>query len=158
MLLEEYGLFYMEESRKFNHVIDNIAAIRIAILTTEGGNGVLHSRPMYTLEIDDQNRLWFYTHRETLKLSDLDHHQQVNVAYADTHTHSYISISGKAYELEDEDRKIELWDPAIEAWFPAGPKSKDIKLLVVEMANATFWDAETATMVSGIDFLHNSGK
>ncbi|MGK7390460.1 MAG: pyridoxamine 5'-phosphate oxidase family protein [Candidatus Cyclobacteriaceae bacterium M2_1C_046] len=142
----------MEESRKLNHVIDNIAAIRIAILTTEGSDGVLHSRPMYTLEIDDQHQLWFYTNSETLKLSDLDHHQQVNVSYADTHTHSYISICGKAYEIEDEGRKKELWDPAIEAWFPAGPDSEDIRLLVVKMDNATYWDIDSATMVTGIKF------
>ena len=145
----------MEESKELNHVIDNIAAIRIAMLTTEGSDGLLHSRPMYTLEVDDQDRLWFFTHRETLKLKDIDKHQQVNLAYTDMHTHTYISISGKAYELNDAERKKELYDPAIDAWFPQGPDSDDILLLIVEMENAVYWDTETSKMVAGINFLHH---
>lgn len=148
----------MEEAKELNHIIDNIAAIRIAMLTTEGSDGTLHSRPMYTLEVDDQDRLWFFTNRETLKLKDIDKHQQVNLAYTDMHSHTYISISGKAFEHDDKVRKKELYDPAIDAWFPEGPESDDILLLVVEMENAVYWDTEKSRMVAGINFLHHEKK
>lgn len=142
------------ERNDIDQIIDNIAAIRIAMLTTKGEDGHLHSRPMYTLEIDDQDRLWFYTEKGTLKTQEIEKQHLVNVAYADMHTHTYISLSGKAYELHDKKRMQELWDPVLESWFPDGPNADNLQLLVVEMEVAAFWDSEDSKMKTGIYFSH----
>lgn len=135
-----------------DNIIDNIAAIRIAMLTTKGEDGQMHSRPMYTLEIDDKERLWFYTNRGTLATREVEDFQQVNIAFADIHAHTYISVSGRAYELDDDQREKELWDPALSAWFPDGPDDNDVRLLVVEMETAAIWDPSKSVMKSGIRF------
>lgn len=140
------------ERTEIDEIIDNIAAIRIGMLTTNGEDGHLHSRPMYTLEIDDQDRLWFYTEKGTLKTKEIDNQHLVNVAYADMHTHTYISLGGKAYELDDKKRIQELWDPVLESWFPGGPDADNVQLLVVEMDVASFWDSEGSKMRTGIYF------
>lgn len=133
-------------------LVNNIAAIRVAMLTTKGEDGMLHSRPMYTLEIDDKGRLWFYTNKNTLKTKEIEKRQKVNIAYSDMHTHTYISISGRAFEIDDTQRERELWDPALEAWFPNGPYDDNVRLLVVEPENAAFWDKEKSMMKTGLSF------
>ena len=140
----------MEGSNILNQIYDNIAAIGIAMVTTEGCNGSLHSRPMYTLQIDDEDQLWFFTHKDTLKTIELNHHQKVNIAYVDVHSHSYISISGEGHISDDTEKIDELWDPSLEAWFPEGPDSKGIQLLVIKIHSASFWDEKKAVMVTGI--------
>ena len=141
-----------------DHVIDNIAAIRIAMLTTVGEDGNLHSRPMYTLEIDDQDRLWFYTREGTLKTREINQRHKVNVAFADMHDHTYISISGTAYEHDDKERIQELWDPSLEVWFPEGAGAGNVRLLVVEMEVAAFWDSKNSIMKNGIAFNRSHSK
>lgn len=142
----------MERSEEIEHIFDNIAAIRIGMLTSTGEKGELHSRPMYTLEIDDQERLWFFTGKGTLLSKEINEKHQVNIAYADMHSHTYISISGLAYEIDNNKRKNELWDPALEAWFSKGPDSPDVSLMVVELANAAYWEAQESQMKNGIYF------
>lgn len=137
---------------EIDHIIDNIAAINIAMLTTIGEDGQMHSRPMYTLQVDNKKRLWFYTNKGTVKTRDIHEHQQVNLAYADMHTHTYISLSGRAYEIDDDQRKRDLWDPTLSAWFPEGPDDENVRLLVVEMEDAAFWDSAKSVMKTGIRF------
>lgn len=125
---------------------DDIAAIEVAMLTTRDEDGNLHSRPMYTLELDGTGVLWFFTTKDSHKMDDIEDNNRVSLSYADANTHTYISITGTAQCVDDDERKKKDWSPIHEAWFPKGINDPNLCLLRVRIHSAEMWDPETATM------------
>ncbi|HEY6482448.1 MAG TPA: pyridoxamine 5'-phosphate oxidase family protein [Steroidobacteraceae bacterium] len=113
----------------------------IAMLATAEPDGSLRSRPLATLEMDGEGKLWFFTALSTGKVGEIDQHRQVNLSYADPARQSYVSISGHARLLRDSERMRKLWTPWVEPWFPDGLQDPDLALLEVTVNDAEYWDA-----------------
>ena len=47
-------------TNEMRKLADLIGESQIAMLTTAEPNGLLHSRPLVTLQIDTEGRLWFF--------------------------------------------------------------------------------------------------
>lgn len=114
---------------------------RIGMLTTEEEDGSLRSRPLATLEMDSQGKLWFFTALSSGKVGEIDQHRKVNVSYANLGKQDYVSVSGHARLLRDPEKMKALWTPWIEPWFPEGLKDPDLALLEVTVDEAEYWDA-----------------
>jgi general stress protein 26 len=142
------GAIRQGEWRRLDEMIHGI---HTAMLTTLDENGRMRSRPMAALEEDVDGALWFFTRRSTPKVDEIDHDQRVNVTYADPGSERYVSVSGRATLVRDPARAIQLWSPALAAWFPAGPEDRDLALLRVEVDGAEFWDATAGHMVRMFD-------
>src|ERR1041384_1492059 len=61
---------------------DLIDTVGIAMLTTEDQDGTLRSRPLATLEMDSEGKLWFFTAMSSGKVGEIDQHRKVNLSYA----------------------------------------------------------------------------
>jgi general stress protein 26 len=123
-----------------------IADSEIGMLTTEDSDGTLRSRPLMTLEMDSQGRLWFFTELSTRKVEDMDQHRKVNLSYADLERQSFVSISGRVRLLRDPDRARELWTQRVKPWFPSGLEDPDLGLLEVTVEQAEYWDVPASRM------------
>ncbi|MFN7135082.1 MAG: pyridoxamine 5'-phosphate oxidase family protein [Myxococcales bacterium] len=124
-----------------------IKGIRFAMLTTVGEHGVLHSRPMYTQEMNEDGELWFFTYSDSLKVSEVEHDQHVNVSYADPDKNRWVSVAGRARVVRDRAKMESLWRPTLRAWFPKGLEDPNIALLRVQVESAEFWDHPSGRMV-----------
>lgn len=120
---------------------DLIDEARIAMLTTEEPDGSLRSRPLATLLMDSEGKLWFFTALSSGKVGEIDQHRKVNLSYANTAKQSYVSICGSARLFRDREKMQELWTPWIEPWFPAGLADPDLALLEITVNEAEYWDA-----------------
>ncbi|GAA0894426.1 hypothetical protein GCM10009122_41070 [Fulvivirga kasyanovii] len=125
---------------------DDIASIEVAMLTTMDDNHNLRSRPMYTLQLDGEGVLWFFTTRNSPKLDEIEENNHVNLSYADANSHTYISITGSAVCVDDDERKEKFWSPIHEAWFPQGKDDPNLCLLKVRIKHVERWDTETSSM------------
>lgn len=130
-----------------------IHGIDIAMLTTRDLNGgQLHSRPMATQEMDESGDLWFFTDATSLKISEVSHEHHVNLTYADPRNHKFVSVSGIATLVADQDKMEELWKPIFLSWFPKGLDDPRLSLLRVRIDNAEYWDSPSSTVVKLIGF------
>jgi general stress protein 26 len=120
---------------------DLIVEASIAMLTTEEPDGSLRSRPLATLQMDSEGKLWFFTALSSGKVSEIDQHRKVNLSYANTEKKSYVSVCGSARLFRDRDKMRELWTPWIEPWFPDGLADPDLALLEITVSEAEYWDA-----------------
>ncbi len=120
---------------------DLIGEAAIAMLTTTEPDGSLRSRPLATLQMDTQGKLWFFTGMSSGKVSEIDQHRKVNLSYANLGKQDYVSISGHARLLRDREKMRELWTPWVEPWFPDGVNDPDLGLLEVSIDEAEYWDA-----------------
>ena len=125
---------------------DLIADSEVAMLTTEDADGTLRSRPLMTLEMDEQGRLWFLTELSTRKVGDMDQHRKVNLSYADVTRQSFVSISGRVRLLRDPDKARDLWTQRVKPWLPSGLEDPDLGLLEVTVEQAEYWDVPASRM------------
>lgn len=137
------GSAKLEEWKRLDEMIHGI---RTAMLTTLDEAGHMRSRPMATLNTADEGALWFFTRRSAPKVGEIGHDMRVNVTFAEPASDRYVSVSGRAVLVRDAARAVELWSPALAAWFPAGPEDRDLALLRIDVEAAEFWDSTEGRM------------
>lgn len=128
-------------------LISLIKDIKTAMLTTLDDDNCLRSRPMRAIEVKPDGTLWFFTAYQSGKTHDINHDSHVNVSYAEPEDEHYVSISGKAQVLRDQQKIDELWNPAMKTWFPKGKDDSNIGLIKVTIDKAEYWDAPNSTMI-----------
>ncbi len=137
-------------SKSIQHLAEMIAGIQFAMLTTAGARGVMHSRPMQTMNHEPESfdgTLWFFTDVDSPKVREVKSNPRVNLAYADADSNRYVSISGRASVVTDRNKVHKMWTPAMKAWFPKGKIDPKIALLEVKADDAEYWDAPASRMV-----------
>ncbi len=117
-----------------------IEGVEIAMLTSVGADGSLHSRPMTVQEVQEDGTVWFFTSATASAAYESEENCRVNVSYVDPRRSVFISISGSASLSDDREQMEKLWDPRLSAWFPKGLDDADLRLLCVEIDRAEFWD------------------
>ena len=73
-----------------------IKDIKFAMLTTVDAQGHLRSRPMGTMEAEQDGHIWFCTALDSAKIEELRREHRVNLSYAAPHDNRYVSVSGVA--------------------------------------------------------------
>lgn len=116
--------------------------IKVGMLTTQDAEGDLRSRPLQTLEADDQGRLWFFVSASSPKIDEMRReHGTVCVSYADADKQDYASVSGRGEIVRDREKLQKLWSPWVKVWFPAGLDDPDLALLCVHIEKAEYWES-----------------
>jgi general stress protein 26 len=119
-----------------------VERIKVAMLTTEDGEGGLRSRPLHTLEMDYDGRFWFFVSASSPKIEEMKReHGNVGLSYADPAKQDYASVSGRGDIVRDRERMKALWSPWVKVWFPKGLDDPDLALLCVTIEQAEYWDA-----------------
>ncbi len=130
-----------------------LKGIRIAMLTTQGAEGQLRSRPMATQELDEDGVLWFCTGKSTSKVEEIARNQEVNLSYVSESDERYVSVSGTAEPVDDEGKLEALWNPLLKAWFPQGLEDPDLTLLRVKVDHVEYWDVTSGKLVQLAGFV-----
>ena len=144
----------MQDSREeaIKKLNDLIEGIDFGMLTTIDG-GVLRSRPMSTQDAEFDGALWFFTSSKTHKVEEIEKDNRVNVSYAAPESNTYVSVSGTAEIVKDQDKIDEYWSEVHKAWFPEGKNSPDLVLLKVNVEQAEYWDSPSSTIIQIAGFL-----
>jgi general stress protein 26 len=66
---------------------------------------------------------------------------------------SWVSLTGDAGVVEDVAKKRELWNSAVEAWFPQGPDDDGVVLIKVEADSAEYWDTPGGRLATAFSFV-----
>lgn len=126
---------------------DLVSDVKIAMMTTKAMDGSLQSRPMYTQDSEIDGDLWFVTGRDSGKVDQIEANAQVNIAYSEPASDTYVSVSGRATVGRDEAKLDELWNPMMRAWFPDGKDDPNITLVKVDVESAEYWDVSSSKLV-----------
>lgn len=123
---------------------------RIGMLTTTDAHGTLISRPMALQEVEFDGDLWFFAERTSRKVTHIGGSPQVNVTVGSGS--SWVSLTGSARVVDDPEKKRELWNGAVEAWFPDGPDADGVVLLKVDAESAEYWDTPGGRLATVLSF------
>lgn len=106
-----------------------------------------HTRPMATVEVEDNGTLWFFSDIRSIKIEEISSDQNVHLTYAHPGKDSYLDVRGSAQVVTDRQIIKDKWSPMVKAWFPQGVDDPNVCLLKVQPRNCYYWDAETGKMV-----------
>ncbi|WP_129776778.1 pyridoxamine 5'-phosphate oxidase family protein [Peristeroidobacter soli] len=130
---------------EFEKLGELIKDIRVAMVTTVGPDGTLHTRPLASLAYENDGQLWFYTAIDSAKVDEVMHDVRASVAFADTGKDAYVAVSGTADIVNDRRRIHDLWTAFAKPWFPDGPDSPKLALLRVHAERAEYWTSPGKT-------------
>jgi general stress protein 26 len=118
-----------------------IRDIRIALLTTVDREGQFHTRPVQTLQVEDDGTLWFFTDWTSPKVTELHCDSRVSLGYADLAKNVYVALSGQGRLVRDVQKAKELWSIEQGAYYPKGPDDERLAVLRVAIVHAEYWIA-----------------
>jgi general stress protein 26 len=124
-----------------------IDQVNVAMLTTIKTNGEFYSRPMNTMQVDDNGDVYFFSDEHTPDQHDVKVNNWVAVTYTNPENNTYIALNGRLNLVNDQSKIEELWVPACKAWFPEGVNDPHLTLIKVEILKAEYWDTSASGMV-----------
>jgi general stress protein 26 len=133
--------------------IDNVWDIAESIKTcmlTMMASGRLRSRPMHAMPDRDEGCLCFITDQRGAKDEESQAATEVSLAFADTRSNTYLSMTGPAEMLSNTSKARELWNAEAQAWWPKGPADPDVRLLHFIPENAEYWDTRGNSIVVAV--------
>jgi general stress protein 26 len=124
---------------------------RFGFLTTITMDGRLTSRPMTLQEVEFDGDLWFFAERDSTPVQHIAASPEVNVGAGSGS--SWVSLTGDAVVVEDAAKKRELWNGAVDAWFPQGPDDDSVVLIKVQADSAEYWDTPGGRLATAFSFV-----
>ena len=143
----------MSQSEAMAKIWDLIRDVKVAMLTTNGSQGKLRSRPMASQESGFDGDLWFLSRQQSGKVDEIEHGSRVSLTYVNNDRHAYVALSGTADLTKNRERIQQLWKPIDAAWFPQGEDDPDIIAIKVTIEEAEYWEAPGNTLVRGYHLL-----
>ena len=137
-----------DQTRK---VAELLKGERFGFLTTTTPDGRLTSRPMTLQEVEFDGDLWFFAERDSTPAQHIAASPGVNVGVGSGG--SWVSLTGHALVVEDVTKKRELWNGAVEAWFPQGPDDDSVVLIKVAADSAEYWDTPGGRLATAFSFV-----
>ncbi len=124
-----------------------LARFDTGLLTTRGGDGHYHSRPMSLQARSLEDGLWFATTEGTAKVADLEADPHCGVVFHDGgRGDTYVSLSGEARLVRDREVVRQQWSESWRPWFPDGPDQQDLVLIHVRPEHAEFVHPHTGKL------------
>jgi general stress protein 26 len=109
-----------------------------------------HTRPMSTVEVEEDGTLWFYTDIRSIKVEEVNKERTVHLVYSHPGKESFMDVWGTGRIVKDQQQIKDKWTPFLKAWFPNGSDDPNIALLQIKPIKSYYWDAEAGKMVSFI--------
>ena len=140
----EKNLDQKEALKKFKKLAEEI---RVCMFITNSDGELDHTRPMSTIEVEEDGSLWFFTDIRSIKVEEVASDRQVHLTYAHPGKESYMDVRGTAKVVTDKQQIKDKWSPIVKAWFPDGVDDPNIALLKVQPNQCYYWDSETGKMI-----------
>ncbi|MCJ1318395.1 hypothetical protein MMC15_003723 [Xylographa vitiligo] len=97
----------------------------------------------------------FIANKHSKKFSDLEHDKTVEITFQNSSTQDWVSISGTATTVSNEDPRIkEIYNPALSAWFgdlgdgvhTGKPEDPRMALIEVQPKYISYWKSTVTTL------------
>ena len=141
----EKNLQSKEALEKLNKLVKEINVCMF--ITNNNDNEHSHTRPMMTIEAEENGTLWFFTDKRSIKVEEVEKEKEVHLTYAHPGKESYLDLWGSASLVTDRQQIKDKWSPIVKAWFPGGDEDPNLALLRITPQSCYYWDAESGRMI-----------
>ena len=139
------NLYNEDAVKKIKDFVDDI---KFCMFCTSVTDMPFRTRPMSTLEVDEEGNLWFFSAKSSDKNDEIKNDDTVQLIYSKNSDVLFLTITGKATIVEDQAKKDELWNPIVKAFFPEGKDDPDLSLVKIKPEAAHYWDTINGKMIT----------
>ena len=130
----------MNKQAQMDTIQAMVKDIKYTMMTTRNDENHLHSCPMNTTETSiGAKEIWFIGHKPSETVDNIKQNPEVNLAYVTQESDKYLSISGTAELVEDEEKLNELWSVMYNAYFEQGKEDPMVQLIKIVPHGAEYW-------------------
>jgi general stress protein 26 len=140
----EKNLQNEEALKKFKKLVEEV---RVCMFITNNQSDQDHTRPMSTVDVEENGTLWFYTDIRSIKVEEVTMDKQVHLTFAHPGKESYLDVRGNSSIVTDKALIKEKWSPVVKAYFPNGVDDPNLALMKVTPQSVYYWESETGKMV-----------
>ncbi|MDQ3683042.1 MAG: pyridoxamine 5'-phosphate oxidase family protein [Bacteroidota bacterium] len=140
----EKNLEQQKALKKFKKLVEEI---RTCMFITNSTSEHDHTRPMATIEVEDNGTLWFFTDIRSIKVEEVNMDKSVHLTYAHPGKESYLDVWARASVIIDKQQIKDKWSVIFKAWFPGGADDPNLGLLKLQPTECYYWDRETGKMI-----------
>ena len=133
----------MDKKEKIKEIMEQA---RIGMFVTQSNNQ-LYSRPISISKVEEDGRIYFFTDIGSEKVTEILQNDQVNFSFSNIGKNEYVSVSGTAKVIIDQDKVDELWNFMVKVWFPEGKESEDLTLIEVQPETVEYWDDSSSKVM-----------
>jgi general stress protein 26 len=126
---------------------------RVCMFCTQLDKKPFETRPMNTMDVDDDGNLWFFSSKHSDKDREIRQDEDVQLLYSDIKSSAYMTVFGQADVFYDREKVEELWVPIVKAWFEEGKDDERLEIIRVRPKQAYYWDTKHGKMVAFIKIL-----
>jgi general stress protein 26 len=98
------------------------------------------ARPLSARVHRDEDAIYFLVNDDSAKNEQLQQFPKVTLAWTDSSSYKYVTISGEAVLSNDRSKISELWEKTDEAWWD-GADDPEIRLIAVTPHEGELWDS-----------------
>jgi general stress protein 26 len=131
-------------------VWDIIAEVQVCMLVTQFSAG-LRARPVEA-RLRGDGQIYFLTDVDSDKQSEIAASPDVALVFTDAKQKIYLSISGRASIINDEEIARAIWQVTDRVWWKAGPDDAKLRILRVEPQTAELWEGPSSKAVEVFEF------
>ncbi len=117
----------------------------VAMLVTIDEHAIPVGRPMLPLLLDGDPCLYFLTHQDSRKVSQITARSQVGLTMITEGC--YLVVTGTAATLREHALIQRLWRPTYRAWFPDGKDDREATVLRVTVDRVDYWEPPRSRMM-----------
>lgn len=141
----EKNLESKEALEKFSKLVNDVRTCMF--ITNNRSDEHEHTRPMATVDVEENGTLWFYTDIRSVKVEEVGNDREVHLVYSHPGKDSYLDVWGTASVVTDKAVIKEKWTPMVKVYFSDGVDDPNIALLKVVPQDCYYWDTETGKMI-----------
>lgn len=139
-----------ENQKHFNEILDDFS---VAMLTTLGSDDLPRARPMQIAGVDKEHELCFFTDGRSGKIDEIQSDSTVGITMQGGG--KFLSLTGKANIIRDQEKIDEHWTDMYKVWFPEGKNSPSLVLLKIIPDEGEYWDTSG---ISGLRYMFRAGQ
>lgn len=148
---------------------DIMDAARYCGLITTDATGITRVRTMDPFSPESDMTIWMGTNRETRKVKEIEGDPRVTLYYAAPDASGYVSISGTASLVDEEEEKAARWKPEWEAFYQDRASEyllvrvTPLRLEVIDysrgiVGGSETWEPPTVFFTNGASELSRGGR
>jgi general stress protein 26 len=139
------NLYNEDAVKKIKDFVDDI---KFCMFCTSVTDMPFRTRPMSTLEVDEEGNLWFFSAKSSDKNDEIKDNDTVQLIYSKNSDVHFLTITGKATIVQDQAKKDELWNPIVKAYFPQGKDDPNLSLVKIKPEAAHYLDTINGKMIT----------
>lgn len=130
----------LSETEARKRALDLVASKGIAMLASNGEEGIPRIKAFVKVETEGLHRIWFSTNTSSRRVRDLRGDGRASVYFCDEERYRGLLLTGSITVRSDEEARKRLWREGCEIYYPGGVDDPDYTVLEFNAREANYYE------------------